>query len=318
MNKNIYVGNLSYSVTDQQLQEAAARGGRHPVVDGRLDGAQLGVPVDVDLAGASEFVLEVGDAADGISCDQADWADANPAWSIGRLRYFNPVGAHPSGRIGEDPNGIPNNLLPYMLQVAVGRRKHLNVYGADYPTPDGTGVRDYIHVVDLARGHLATLEKLREAPGVVVEVAAPRNARGNLCRQSRVPAHEAPDDVPVTAVPLSPAKPWEAPHLIQATCVPGLRDDEALGAGGRHAQQTVLERVPVRDARQRAGLRRPARRCGALAVVRQADAECAVVACAVAHHVQVAPLEDAQRQQAFREQDGAQRKERNLNLFHCP
>lgn len=85
---------------------------------------------------------------------------SDPAWKIALLRYFNPVGAHESGLIGEDPGGVPNNLLPFIAQVAVGRREALNVYGNDYPTPDGTGVRDYIHVVDLARGHLAALEKL--------------------------------------------------------------------------------------------------------------------------------------------------------------
>jgi UDP-glucose 4-epimerase len=88
---------------------------------------------------------------------------AEPAWNIALLRYFNPVGAHASGRIGEDPNGIPNNLMPYIAQVAVGKRPHLNVFGDDYPTPDGTGVRDYIHVVDLARGHLAALDRLAAA-----------------------------------------------------------------------------------------------------------------------------------------------------------
>lgn len=89
-------------------------------------------------------------------------------WQIGLLRYFNPVGAHKSGYIGEDPNGIPNNLFPYIAQVAVGKLKELAVYGKDYPTPDGTGVRDYIHVVDLARGHLRALEKLRTKPGLVI------------------------------------------------------------------------------------------------------------------------------------------------------
>jgi UDP-glucose 4-epimerase len=92
---------------------------------------------------------------------------SDPRWSIALLRYFNPVGAHESGRIGEDPNGIPNNLMPYIAQVAVGRLQRLRVFGDDYPTPDGTGVRDYIHVVDLARGHLAALHKLQAAPGVV-------------------------------------------------------------------------------------------------------------------------------------------------------
>ena len=86
-----------------------------------------------------------------------DIAVADPEWSIVMLRYFNPIGAHPSGLIGEDPNGIPNNLLPYVAQVAAGKLKELTVFGDDYPTPDGTGVRDYIHVVDLALGHLAAL-----------------------------------------------------------------------------------------------------------------------------------------------------------------
>lgn len=86
---------------------------------------------------------------------------SNPEWRISILRYFNPVGAHESGLIGEDPQGIPNNLLPFVAQVAVGRRSHLNVWGNDYATPDGTGVRDYIHVVDLALGHLLALAQLR-------------------------------------------------------------------------------------------------------------------------------------------------------------
>ena len=88
-----------------------------------------------------------------------------PAWQNAVLRYFNPVGAHESGRIGEDPRGTPNNLMPYVAQVAIGRRPHLSVFGNDYPTPDGTGVRDYIHVVDLAEGHVAALERLLSKPG---------------------------------------------------------------------------------------------------------------------------------------------------------
>lgn len=86
---------------------------------------------------------------------------SDAAWRFGLLRYFNPVGAHASGLIGEDPQGVPNNLLPYVAQVAVGRREFLNVWGADYPTPDGTGVRDYIHVVDLALGHIKALQRLQ-------------------------------------------------------------------------------------------------------------------------------------------------------------
>lgn len=85
---------------------------------------------------------------------------AEPAWRIGTLRYFNPVGAHPSGLIGESPTGVPNNLMPYVAQVAIGKQPYLKVYGNDYPTPDGTGVRDYIHVMDLAQGHVAALQAL--------------------------------------------------------------------------------------------------------------------------------------------------------------
>jgi UDP-glucose 4-epimerase len=87
---------------------------------------------------------------------------ANPSWKVAVLRYFNPVGAHPSGLIGEDPAGIPNNLMPYITQVAMGTRPYLQVFGNDYPTPDGTGVRDYIHVSDLAEGHVAALRSLLE------------------------------------------------------------------------------------------------------------------------------------------------------------
>ncbi len=93
---------------------------------------------------------------------------SDPAWNIALLRYFNPVGAHASGEIGEDPNDIPNNLMPFITQVAVGRRAELSVFGNDYPTPDGTGVRDYIHVVDLADGHLCALRKLEEKPGLCI------------------------------------------------------------------------------------------------------------------------------------------------------
>lgn len=88
------------------------------------------------------------------------------SWSIALLRYFNPIGAHESGRIGEDPNGVPNNLMPYITQVAIGKREKLQIYGNDYPTPDGTGVRDYIHVVDVALGHLKALEKVMKSNSI--------------------------------------------------------------------------------------------------------------------------------------------------------
>ncbi len=95
-----------------------------------------------------------------------DIGRADSSWRVALLRYFNPVGAHASGLMGEDPAGIPNNLMPFIAQVAVGRLPELSVFGADYPTPDGTGVRDYIHVVDLARGHLAALDALERQSGV--------------------------------------------------------------------------------------------------------------------------------------------------------
>lgn len=97
-----------------------------------------------------------------------DTAKADSDWSVCILRYFNPIGAHESGRIGENPNGIPNNLMPYITQVAEGKREFLSVFGDDYDTPDGTGVRDYIHVVDLAKGHIKALDKIMNEKGVCI------------------------------------------------------------------------------------------------------------------------------------------------------
>ena len=104
-----------------------------------------------------------------------DLCKADKAWNVVLLRYFNPVGAHESGQIGEDPRGIPNNLMPYVSQVAIGKRPHVNVFGNDYDTADGTGVRDYIHIMDLARGHLAALKKT--APGSGCTVGLMRSGR---------------------------------------------------------------------------------------------------------------------------------------------
>lgn len=98
----------------------------------------------------------------------SDMQKADPEWNVVLLRYFNPIGAHRSGTIGENPNGIPNNLMPYITQVAVGRLKELGVFGDDYDTPDGTGVRDYIHVVDLAAGHVKALKKIEERAGLCI------------------------------------------------------------------------------------------------------------------------------------------------------
>ncbi len=99
---------------------------------------------------------------------QGDLAASDQRWRVALLRYFNPVGAHERGQIGEDPHGMPNNLLPYITQVAVGKLPELSVFGNDYPTIDGTGVRDYIHVVDLAQGHLAVLKALQTKTGTHV------------------------------------------------------------------------------------------------------------------------------------------------------
>lgn len=162
---------------------------------------------------------------------------ANPAFNIALLRYFNPVGAHESGRIGEDPNGIPNNLLPYIAQVAAGKLKELSVFGGDYPTPDGSGVRDYIHVTDLAIGHLRALEKLASNPGIVTYnlgtgqgysvlqiIAAFERASGR-----KIPfkiAGRRPGDV--AACYADPAKAraelnWEAARGIDAMCADAWR-----------------------------------------------------------------------------------------------
>ena len=135
-----------------------------------------------------------------------DLGAAEPGWQTACLRYFNPVGAHASGSIGEDPRGVPNNLMPYVAQVAVGRRAQLQIFGHDYPTPDGTGVRDYIHVVDLAEGHVAALRRLFDAPGsFTVNLGT---GRGHSVLEL-VRAYEAASGRPVPYV-LVPRRPGDA------------------------------------------------------------------------------------------------------------
>ncbi|MCY7370216.1 MAG: UDP-glucose 4-epimerase GalE [Polaromonas sp.] len=126
-------------------------------------GDPASVPIDETFACAPESPY----AHSKLVCEQmlAAQAKAQADWRVGVLRYFNPVGAHPSGQIGEDPGGVPNNLMPYIAQVAVGQREKLQVFGNDYPTPDGTGVRDYLHVTDLALGHVAAVKRLLQCPG---------------------------------------------------------------------------------------------------------------------------------------------------------
>ncbi|MFY9509388.1 MAG: UDP-glucose 4-epimerase GalE [Rubrivivax sp.] len=128
---------------------------------------------------------------------------SDTAWQTACLRYFNPVGAHASGRIGEDPRGTPNNLMPYVAQVAVGRRAALQVFGDDYPTPDGTGVRDYIHVVDLAEGHVAALRRLLDQPGsLTVNLGTGRGY--SVLDVVRAYARASGREVPYNVVPRRP------------------------------------------------------------------------------------------------------------------
>ncbi len=161
-----------------------------------------------------------------------DVGNADPSWQTACLRYFNPVGAHESGRIGEDPRGTPNNLMPYVAQVAIGRREALQVFGDDYPTVDGTGMRDYIHVVDLAEGHVAALRRLFDRPGsLTVNLGTGRGH--SVLEVVRAYAAASGRDVPYRIVPRRPgdvaacyADPalaerelgWRAAHGLQRMC----------------------------------------------------------------------------------------------------
>lgn len=162
---------------------------------------------------------------------------SDPAWNIILLRYFNPVGAHPSGDMGEDPNGVPSNLMPYITQVAIGRLPEVRIFGSDYPTVDGTGVRDYIHVVDLANAHVRAVQKLKEQPGLVPYnlgtgqgssvlqvIAAFEQATGKKIPYKLMPRR--PGDV--TAAYADPGKAerelgWKAEHDLLDICRDGWR-----------------------------------------------------------------------------------------------
>lgn len=162
-----------------------------------------------------------------------DLGVAEPRWQTATLRYFNPVGAHESGRIGEDPRGIPNNLMPYVAQVAVGRRPHLQVYGNDYPTPDGTGVRDYIHVVDLAEGHVAALRRLLDQPGSLTVNLGTGNG-SSVLEVVAAYARASGREVPYRVVPRRPgdvAACWADPALAR----------ELLGWHARHDLARMCE-----------------------------------------------------------------------------
>jgi UDP-glucose 4-epimerase len=170
-----------------------------------------------------------------------------PHWRIGVLRYFNPVGAHPSGLIGEDPNGTPNNLMPYVAQVAAGQRPYLNVYGGDYPTRDGTGVRDYIHVQDLAAGHVAALQRLLDSgrsftvnlgtgtgSSVLEVVSAFEKASGRAVPYQIVP-RRAGDVAECFANPALAKEllGWQAQHSLEDMCIDAWRWQSANPTGYR-------------------------------------------------------------------------------------
>lgn len=174
-----------------------------------------------------------------------DLQRSEPSWNIVILRYFNPVGAHESGRIGEDPNGVPNNLMPYISQVAIGKRERLSVFGGDYPTPDGTGIRDYIHVVDLARGHLNALDRMDRSPGLFIcnlgtgtgysvleAVAAFEKASGRAIPHEIVARR--PGDVAICYANPELAKRelgWEAARGLEEMCVDAWRWQSQNPAG---------------------------------------------------------------------------------------
>jgi UDP-glucose 4-epimerase len=148
----------------------------------------------------------------------ADMVVSDPSfWRVARLRYFNPVGAHPSGFIGEDPEGVPNNLLPFLVQVVSGRRPYLNIWGKDYPTPDGTGIRDYIHVMDLADGHLAALTYLASNPGLLT-VNLGTGKGTSVLQMVDAMARASGRDVPYQFAPRRPgdvAECWAEPSLAK-------------------------------------------------------------------------------------------------------
>ncbi len=161
-----------------------------------------------------------------------DLCASDPEWSIALLRYFNPIGAHESGKIGEDPNGIPNNLMPIIINVCTGKQAELKVFGNDYPTPDGTCIRDYIHVVDLARGHLAAVKSVREKNGAipynlgtgngysVLEIIETFKRVNNIKIPYSIAERRAGDAAECYSVPDKAAKElgWKATHTLEEMC----------------------------------------------------------------------------------------------------
>ncbi len=207
------------------------------------DPRQVPVPVDAPLAPTNPY----GQTKAMVEQILGDLAVSDPRWALAILRYFNPVGAHPSGRIGEDPQGIPNNLMPYVSQVAVGRHPELAVFGGDYPTPDGTGVRDYIHVVDLARGHVAALARVLTRQGAftvnlgtgrghsVLEIARAFEAASGRQVPYRIVGRRPGDIAQCYADPSSALQllGWQAELGLEAMCADAWRwqSDNPRGYG---------------------------------------------------------------------------------------
>jgi UDP-glucose 4-epimerase len=163
-----------------------------------------GDPVSVPIPETSALTATNPYGRTKLMCEDAlrELQAADPRWSIAILRYFNPVGAHESGLLGEAPNGIPNNLMPYITQVALGQRDHLQIFGNDYDTPDGTGVRDYLHVSDLAAGHLAALRALNEPKLLTVNLGTGRGVSVQDMVDTFARVNEVP--IPYKVVPRRP------------------------------------------------------------------------------------------------------------------
>lgn len=168
-----------------------------------------------------------------------DVQKADKDWNVVLLRYFNPIGAHQSGKIGEDPNGIPNNLMPYITQVAVGKREELGVFGNDYDTPDGTGVRDYIHVCDLAAGHVCALKAIERKCGLAIynlgtghgySVLDVRHLRRRMVWLSSMPSSQ---DAPVISPPVIAIQPRLRQNWVGKPSMASRKCAEIAGTGRR-------------------------------------------------------------------------------------
>ena len=227
------------------LQALASSAARKFVFSSSATVYGLATKMPIDEGAATQPQSPYGDNKLDIERMLEEFARADGSWRIASLRYFNPVGAHPSGTIGENPSGTPNNLMPYVCQVAAGWRERLSVWGNDYPTKDGTGLRDFIHVMDLAEGHVAALDALDRAPGGATMTVNLGTGRGYTVLElvqafERVNAVKVPwtfgprreGDVPVCYADASLARRlfgWEARRGIEEMCRDAWRWQRSLG-----------------------------------------------------------------------------------------